>query len=516
MDARFYNSEEIDIERLAQDLMNVYNAQGYQTQQIGNKDQMLVQIKKGGDLEALVGLQAALSLTIQRTGGGTLAAIGQQKWLDKAAVGTIGIIGFAFLWPLAITAGAGALRQASLGNQVLNIVDGLVHQQRPDVQMGPVPAQFMPQMQQQWGNPPGYRQQAPFYTPPAQQQPQTPPTYTPPQPAYTPPQPMSQQAPAQLRCTNCNTPYEQGDTFCSGCGRSLTPAKIYCANCHAELKPGASFCPNCGSSTFQQTVTPAGSARPQQAPPVQPKPAAPVYTPTQQTPPAPPKPAVPVYTPPANPLTPPVQPRVEPYVAPPAVQKPKPAPEPLYVPPVTQEPVVQPQPKVTMIPTDTAGAETLSAPPQPKPQPQYYIPSNPQAQTASQAQQLAASQSTIANQPVQSQQSTVDATVPWGVLTFADSKQVELTGASALVGRYDHDLGGERPAVDLSDQQGADTTSRVHAVFEHNGTTYTLTDLNSTNSTRINNKRLDPDKATPINDGDTILFGKVSSTYKKL
>ena len=508
MDARFYNSEEIDIERLAQDLMNAYNAQGYQTQQIGGKDQVLVQIKKGGDLEALVGLQAALSLTIQRTGGGTLAMIGQQKWLDKAAVGTIGIIGFAFLWPLAITAGAGALRQASLGNQVLNIVDRLVRQQRPNVQMGPVPAQFMPQMQQQWGTPPGYGQQVPVYTPPAQQQPQTP-------PMYTPPQPMSQAAPAQLRCTNCNTPYEQGDTFCSGCGHSLTPAKIYCANCHAELKPGASFCPNCGSSTFQQTMRPAGNAQAQQVPPQPARPAPPVYTPTQQTPSAPPKPEIPVYTPLA---TPPVQPRVEqPYVPPTITQKPKPAPEPLYVPPVTQNPAVQPQPKVTMMPTNTADTEVPAAPPQPKPQPQYYIPSNPQAQAApSQAQQLAASQPTVADQPVLSQQSTVDATVPWGVLTFADGKQVQLTGTSALVGRYDHDLGGERPAVDLSDQQGADTTSRVHAVFEHNGNTYTLTDLNSTNSTRINNKRLDPDKATPINDGDTILFGKVSSTYKKL
>lgn len=510
MDARFYNSEEIDIERLSQDLMNVYTAQGYQTQQIGNKDQMLVQIKKGGDLEALVGLQAALSLSIQRTGGGTLATIGQQKWLDKAAVGTIGIIGFAFLWPLAITAGAGALRQASLGNQVLNIVDGLVRQQQPNVQAGPVPSQFMPQMQQQWGNHPGYGQQVPVYTPPVQQQPQTPPMYTPPQPMMQPAQPMSKEAPAQLRCTNCNTPYEPGDTFCSGCGRSLTPAKIYCANCHAELKPGASFCPNCGSSTFQQTVTPAGNAQAQQLPP---QPAPPVYTPTQQTPPVQPKPAVPVYTPPA---TPPVQPRVEqpPYVPPTVTERPKPAPEPLYVPPVTQNPSVQPQPKVTMVPSNTSNTE---APPQPKPQPQYYVPSNPQVQaTSAQAQQFAASQPTVVDQPVQSQQPTVDATVPWGVLTFEGGNQVQLTGASALVGRYDHDLGGDRPAVDLSDQQGADTTSRVHAVFEHNGSSYTLTDLNSTNSTRINNKRLDPDKATSINDGDTILFGKVSCTYKKL
>ncbi len=501
MDARFYNSDEIDIERLTQDLMNVYSAQGYQTQQIGTKDQMLVQLKKGGDLEALVGLQAALSLTIQRTSGGTLAMIGQQKWLDKAAAGAVGIIGAAFfLWPLALTAGAGALRQASLGNQVLNIVDGLVRQQRPNVQAGPVPAQFMPQARQQWGTPPGYGQQAPYYTPPAQQQPQTPP------PMYTPPpvQPQAAQpaAPAQLRCTNCNTPYEPGDTFCTGCGRSLTPAKTYCANCHAELKPGVSFCANCGSSTFQQTVNPAGGVAPQHTPPQATRPAAQTYTPPAQ-----PKPMVPVYTPPATPPTPPAQRVEQPYVAPTVSPKPQPAPEPLYVPPVTQNPAVQPQPKVTMTPS--AQQDAPVAPPQPKPQPQYYIPSHQQEQ------QDAASQPTLANSPAQTQQA-LDTTVPWGVLTFVSGKQVSLTGESALVGRYDHDLGGDKPAVDLSDQQGADTTSRVHAVFEYSGNTYTLTDLNSTNLTRINNKRLDPDKATPINDGDTILFGKVSCTFKKL
>ncbi len=441
MDARFYNSDEIDIERLSQDMMNVYTAQGYQTQQIGTKDQMLVQIKKGGDLEALVGLQAALSLTLQRTSGGTLAMIGQQRWLDKAAVGAVGIIGFAFLWPLAITAGAGALRQASLGNQVLNVVDGLVRQQRPDVQMGPVPAQFMPQAQQHWGTPPPmYGQQAPYYTPPAQQQPQTPPpAYGQQAPYYTPP---AQQQPQ-------------------------TPPPAY---------------------TQQQAQPPVYSPPP--APPVQPKP------------------VVPVYTPPATP-PPPVQ-RVEQAYVPPVQPKPQPAPEPLYVPPVTQNPAVQPQPRVTMVPSTQQDAPV--APPQQRPQPQYYIPSNQQDLAQ---QQAAASQPTLANSPVQGQQ-PIDTTVPWGVLTFASGQQVSLTGASALVGRYDHDLGGDKPAVDLSDQQGADTTSRVHAVFEYTGNAYTLTDLNSTNSTRINNKRLEPDKATPLNDGDTISFGKVSSTFKKL
>ncbi len=512
MDARFYTSEEIDIEQLSQDLMNVYTAQGYQTQQIGDKNQMLVQIKKGGDLEALVGLQAALSLTIQHTSGGTLAMIGQQKWLDKAAIGTIGIIGFGLLWPLALTAGAGAIRQASLGNQILNIVDGLVHQQRPNVQAGPVPAQFLPQMKQQWNMPPSARGQVPVYTPPQPQSP--PPMYTPP---YTPPQPPPMQAaqpvaPAQLRCANCNTPYAPGDTFCSGCGRSLTPAKVYCANCHAEIKGGASFCPNCGSSTFEQTIKPAGTAMPQQTPPQ-----GALQTPPAYTPPAPPKPAVPVYTPPLTPPTPPAPKVDQPYVAPTVSSKPQPAPEPLYVPPVTQNPTVQPQPKVTMIPTNPSQQGTAGAPPQPRPQPQYYIPSQQQGQqTPSQQQQYDASQPTIAAQPVQGQQQSVGTGVPWGVLTFASGKQVQITGASALVGRYDHDLGGDKPDIDLSEQQGADTTSRVHAVFEHTGNTYTLTDLNSTNSTRINNKRLEPDKATPVNDGDTLLFGKVSCTFKRL
>src|SRR5437899_6900932 len=165
MDARFYNSEEIDIELLANNLENVYRAQGYQVQQIGNRDQMMVQLKKGSDFEALIGMQAALSVIIQRSSGGVIATIGQQKWIEKAAVGAVGIIAAPVLWPLMLTAGAGAIRQASLGNQVLNVVDGLVRQQRPGVQVGPIPVQIMPQLQQQYIPPPQYK---PAHVPPPQ------------------------------------------------------------------------------------------------------------------------------------------------------------------------------------------------------------------------------------------------------------------------------------------------------------------------------------------------------------
>ena len=422
MDARFYNSEDIDLEQLASNLNNLYLSQGYQVQHFGNKDQMLVQLKKGGDLEALIGLQAALSLTLQHVAGGTIAMIGQQKWLDKAAVGAIGLVAAPILWPLAFTAGAGAIRQANLSSQILNVVDNMVRQQRPNVQSGPIPPQFaaqFPQFQHQppFGNPqqPFGGPQQPYYTPPQPNQPPQQPYYSPP-----PPQPV------------------------------------------------------------QPTYVPPET----QEPPVQPQPK--VTMPASQPS---------YYTPPAAPPSPP-KPQVPPYV-----------------PPATQNPAVQPQPKVTMTPSQSAPVQPPPA--QPRPQPQYYVPS----QSGQQPQPGQQAQNTQSAQPLQPRPSTdaeIDPNAVWGVLTFSDGTPAELKGERDLIGRYDHDLGGDRPGVDLSGQPGADTTSRMHAVIEHIGSTYTLTDLDSTNATRVNGKRLEPERPTPINDGDTLAFGTVTCTFKKM
>jgi pSer/pThr/pTyr-binding forkhead associated (FHA) protein len=500
MDARFYNSQEIDIQRLANDLENMYRAQGYHVQQIGNSDQMMVQLKKGGDFEAIIGLQAALSVIIQRSGGGVLAMIGQQKWMDKAAVGAIGIIAAPVLWPLMITAGAGAIRQASLGNQVLNAVDNLVRQQEPGIMIGPVPVQIVPQIQQQWAPPP---QQ---YLPPGQR---IVVSLPPPQPmaTYAPPQAPAP-SPSRMRCPSCNTRYEPGDTFCQGCGRSLVPPKTYCPNCNAEVKDEAAFCPKCGASVFvnsTQVATPAPPAATYTPPTPPPAPPTPTYTPAST-----------VYTPPPAPV----------YTPPPAPPKPKPtpAPEP-YVPPTPQNLPVAPKPTVTYVPAPQQNTPTKSKPQQPavplytppansqQPQPQaplYTPPNNPQPP--------AKPKPSVSPKPIVAKpaaQPAFDQQTAWGTLTFSDGRQIALRGERALVGRYDHDIGGIQPEVDLSNAQGADTTSRIHASFEHIGSTFTLTDLNSTNSTRINGKRLEPDKVTPINDGDTIVFGKVTCTFRK-
>jgi hypothetical protein len=516
MDARFYNVEDLDIQQIANNLENIYRSQGYQTQQVNaTKDQVMVQLKKGGDLEMLIGLQAALSVIIQRSGGGVVAMLGQQKWVDKAAVGAVGLIAAPILWPLMLTAGAGAIRQASLGNQVLNVVDSLVRQQRPEIQIGPVPVQVMPQIQQQWAPPPPQYLPPPAYAPTPQYVPSTPVVDAGPTPAAPPRR-------SRLRCPSCNTPYEPGDTFCTGCGKPLV---TLCPNCKAEVKDNTAFCPKCGASIYQATLTqPATQSAPAPAPaPVYTPPAAqaPVYTP----PPPKPQPAsdVPVYTPPPAPTYTPPAPSAKPSYTPPPAQVTQP-PAPVYTPPPTpQEPADAPKPTITYI--QSSPQQTPPAPPkQPrKPDVPYYTPPvspqqvSPKPKTP--AQQPAPTPPPAPKpQPIQakpSSQPTYDAKSVWGNLTFSDGTKVNLAGERAVVGRADHDIGGLQPEVDLSTMQGADTVSRIHAQIEHIGSEFTVTDLNSTNATRLNGKRLEPDKATPFNDGDTLVFGKVQSTFKK-
>jgi hypothetical protein len=145
-----------------------------------------------------------------------------------------------------------------------------------------------------------------------------------------------------------------------------------------------------------------------------------------------------------------------------------------------------------------------------------YIPPKPvQPPTAAASAQTPVPPSqTIKARPTS--QPTSDPHASWGTLTFFDETLVTLTGERTLVGRYDHDLGGVQPEVDLGTMGGADTVSRGHATLEHIGSTYQLTDLNSTNFSRINGKRLEPGVPTPISDGDTLQFGKIQCTFKRL
>jgi hypothetical protein len=199
----------------------MFFAQGYQVQHFGNQEHMVVQFRQGSEFEALIGLQAALTLTLQHVPGGVVATIGQQQWVDKAVAGAIGAF---FLWPLLVTAGAGILRQSQLEGQMFQTLDMVVHQQKADVRVGPVPFDIMEQM----------RRQAP------------PPPHT--QADYQPGTPFSGR-----QCSACQEINELGDAFCSRCGKPLTSEKPEkrCPQCKAEVRSSATFCTKCGTPLTQ-------------------------------------------------------------------------------------------------------------------------------------------------------------------------------------------------------------------------------------------------------------------------
>ena len=216
MDTRFYRAPDLNIERIARDLEGLYLSQDYQVQHFGNKDRMVVQLKMGSQLEAVIGMQAALTLTLQRFPRGVVATVGQQQWVDKAAAGAIGML---LLWPLAVTAGVGAIRQASLESQLFSMLDTVVLQQRTDVKIEAVPPDIESQARQQ----------------------------APPSPYESPASGQQSQHGGSPKCSNCGELYDAEDLYCSRCGKPLGSPKKQCPACKAEIKSNATFCTKCGT-----------------------------------------------------------------------------------------------------------------------------------------------------------------------------------------------------------------------------------------------------------------------------
>jgi predicted amidophosphoribosyltransferase len=90
-----------------------------------------------------------------------------------------------------------------------------------------------------------------------------------------------------------------------------------------------------------------------------------------------------------------------------------------------------------------------------------------------------------------------------------------LDKAEIIVGREDP-VSNIFPEVDLTPFGGEmGGVSRQHAKLTHSGGQWMVTDLNSTNYTRLDGSRLEPNVATPINDGARLQFGRVVVTFHK-
>ncbi|NTV62949.1 MAG: FHA domain-containing protein [Oscillochloris sp.] len=102
-------------------------------------------------------------------------------------------------------------------------------------------------------------------------------------------------------------------------------------------------------------------------------------------------------------------------------------------------------------------------------------------------------------------------------LVIADGGQtlnLPIDRAEIIVGREDP-VSNIFPEIDLTSFGGeAGGVSRQHAKIIHNNGQWKITDLNSTNFTRVDGVRLEPYVETMLHDGARIQFGRVVATFK--
>ncbi len=132
METRFYQTRDLDLQGIAHALVFEYQAQGFEAQQFGDINQVIIQLKKESILRSITGFDKALGISLQRLDNGTLVKVGAQDWVDQIAVGAVGLV----LHPLLITAAIGAVSQQNVVHDLLNSIDRLVRQQQPQVQLG--------------------------------------------------------------------------------------------------------------------------------------------------------------------------------------------------------------------------------------------------------------------------------------------------------------------------------------------------------------------------------------------
>jgi hypothetical protein len=105
--------------RLIADLRTWLDSQGFDTQQLDTETEgVLLQIKKRGAWRDFVGMATALNIVVRQTDNILEVEIGAGKWIDKAAVGAVGM--FIIAWPLAVAAGFGAWEQMKMPARIFD------------------------------------------------------------------------------------------------------------------------------------------------------------------------------------------------------------------------------------------------------------------------------------------------------------------------------------------------------------------------------------------------------------
>lgn len=204
---RTFHAPDLEIQDLGEKLSQWFEGQGFEAQSLeGPGGGLVVQARKTEGWRALVGMDAALSVTMTKRDENLFVQTAAAKWVDKAVVGGLGVLLF---WPAIIPAAYGAWKQKQLPDEVLRFIGQYV----------------------------ASGGQMPFAATSGA------PTVAPARPA----------APGEkIACPKCGSAVREGAKFCDNCGASL---QITCPQCGAELRPEAKFCENCGAKIEDSTDT---------------------------------------------------------------------------------------------------------------------------------------------------------------------------------------------------------------------------------------------------------------------
>lgn len=97
------------------------------------------------------------------------------------------------------------------------------------------------------------------------------------------------------------------------------------------------------------------------------------------------------------------------------------------------------------------------------------------------------------------------------VLISADGTRFDVPAKDEVVIGREDPVSEVFPDLDLTSLDGMENgVSRMHAIIHRSGTEYTLADLDSTNGTYINKKRIQSHMPQTLKVGDEIKFGKLT------
>src|SRR5215213_4411511 len=119
MDSRYYPGVEADVPQLGTELRTLFDSE-FEEQWFQVSNTSVLQARKSSTLRDLTGLSSALTIKITPEPGGTRIEMGMQKWLDKAAVASVGVVLFP---PLVALAALGAYWQYKLTEDTWKIIE---------------------------------------------------------------------------------------------------------------------------------------------------------------------------------------------------------------------------------------------------------------------------------------------------------------------------------------------------------------------------------------------------------